>query len=216
MEQYLRKGIIAIVIVILVVVLALLIKNNFSKKDNTKKADQQQETKKGEEEKKDTGDDGEIELPSDIDPERIKATIKCTYEGDEYNVIWEKSYVIFNNDANNKVIKREDVREYKFERVDIDEYINNKTLTTISNVLNGLKGINSTLSTIDQKEHTYRFTTIFNFDDVNQDDLYNYYYKRFYNTGDIKMSREQFDERYKSLDYDAMVKAYLDAGYTCK
>ena len=79
-----------------------------------------------------------------------------------------------------------------------------------------IKGISSTLSTIDAKEQTYRFTTIFNFDDINQDDLYNYYYKRFYNNGDIKMSREQFDERYKSLDYDDMVKAYINTGYTCK
>ena len=33
--------------------------------------------------------------------------------------------------------------------------------------------------------------------------------------GDIKMTREQFDERYKSLDYDAMAKAYINTGYTC-
>ena len=213
MDPIVKKILIGIAIVVLVLLLVFII-GKTTKKEDTKKPETKTEEKKPEEqevENPDINDPDDIVLPSD----NIAKTIKCTYEGDEYNVIWEKSYVVFSLDEFNKVLIREDVREYKFEQVDIDEYINNKTLAVISSVLDGIKGISSTLTTIDQSEHTYRFSTVFNFKELNQDDLYNFYYKRFYNNSDITMTREQFDERYKSLDYDAMVKAYINTGYTC-
>ena len=213
MDPIVKKILIGIAIVVLVLLLVFII-GKTTKKEDTKKQETKTEEKKPEEqevENPDINDPDDIVLP----PDNIAKTIKCTYEGDEYNVIWEKSYVVFSLDEFNKVLIREDVREYKFEQVDIDEYINNKTLAVISSVLDGIKGISSTLTTIDQAEHTYRFSTVFNFKELNQDDLYNFYYKRFYNNSDITMTREQFDERYKSLDYDAMVKAYVNTGYTC-
>ena len=213
MDPIVKKILIGIAIVVLVLLLVFII-GKTTKKEDTKKQETKTEEKKPEEqevENPDINDPDDIVLP----PDNIAKTIKCTYEGDEYNVIWEKSYVVFSLDEFNKVLIREDVREYKFEQVDIDEYINNKTLAVISSVLDGIKGISSTLTTIDQSEHTYRFSTVFNFKELNQDDLYNFYYKRFYNNSDITMTREQFDERYKSLDYDAMVKAYINTGYTC-
>lgn len=203
-----KKILIAIAIILLVLALVFIIAKTAKKNDKTKK----QEEKIEEKQEKQEVDNGDIDLP----PENPTKTIKCTYEGSETNVIWEKNYVTFTIDENNKIIDREDVREYKFEKVDIDDYINNKTLTTISGVLDGIKGIDSFLETIDAAEHTYRFTTIFHFKDLNLDDLYNFYYKRFYNNGDINMTKEQFDARYKSLDYDTMVKAYLDTGYVCQ
>ena len=150
--------------------------------------------------------------PEEDGPAKV---ITCNYEGEEVNVIWEKSHVTFKINKNNKVLTREDVREYQFDQVNIDEYINNKTLATISKVLNGINGIESSLVPINENEHTYRFSTTFDFKTLNLDDLYNFYYRRFFNNGDINMTREQFDARYKSLDYDAMVKAYLNTGYIC-
>lgn len=213
MDPIVKKILIGIAIVALVLLLVFII-GKATKKDEPKKQDTKEEEKKPDDqevENPDIDDPDDIVLPTD----NIVKTIKCTYEGDEYNVIWEKSYVVFSLDEFNKVLIREDVREYKFDKVDIDEYINNKTLAVISGVLDGIKGVSSTLTTIDQEEHTYRFSTVFNFNELNQDDLYNFYYKRFYNNGDLTMTREQFDERYKSLDYDAMVKAYVNTGYTC-
>ena len=213
MDPIVKKILIGIAIIALVLILVFVI-GKVTKKNDTKKEETKVEEKKQDEqevENPDINDPDEVPLPQD----NIVKTIKCTYEGEEHNVVWEKSYVVFSLDEFNKVVIREDVREYKFEKVDIDDYINNKTLTVISGVLDGIKGISSTLTTIDQAEHTYRFSTVFNFKEINQDDLYNFYYKRFYNNGDIKMTREQFDERYKSLDYDAMAKAYINTGYTC-
>ncbi len=206
MNSILKKILIAIAIIILVVALVFIIVKA-TKKSNEKKQEQKIEEKKKKEQEK----DDEIELPSS----GVAKTIKCTYEGEEQNVIWEKSYVTFDLDENNRVVLREDSRQYKFEQVDIDDYINNKTLDVISRVLNGINGISSSLVAENEKEHIYRFTTTFDFKELSLDDLYEFYYRRFYNNGDLTMSREQFDARYKSLDYDDMAKAYIDSGYTC-
>ena len=206
MNSILKKVLIAIAIIILIVALAFIIVKA-TKKNTEKKQEQKIEEKKKDEEQK----DDDIKLPSS----GIAKTIKCTYEGEEKNVIWENSYVTFNLDENNKVVLREDSRQYKFEQVDIDDYINNKTLDVISGVLNGINGISSSLVAEDESEHIYRFTTTFDFKELKLDDLYEFYYKRFYNNGSLTMTKEQFDARYKSLDYDDMAKAYIDSGYTC-
>ena len=205
MNTIMQKILILIIIVLLIVALVFIVVKGTKKKDTKKEETKITENKKEEK---------PVDNPN---PPVNKGArkVKCTYEGQEPNVIWEKSYVLFDIDDNNKVITREDSRDYKFERVNIDEYINNKTLDIISRVLNGINGISSSLVAINEKEHTYRFTTTFDFREINQDDLYNFYYKRFYNNGDLFMSREDFDERYKSLDYDAMVEAYIGTGYTC-
>ena len=193
MNPILKKILIAILIIALVIALIFIVakttKKNSSKKEETKIEEKQPE-------KQEVSDD-DIVLPQ----EDVAKTIKCTYKGEEENVIWEESYVNFSIDENNKVITREDVREYQFERVNIDDYINNKTLAVISSVLDGINGINSSLESINAKEHIYRFSTTFDFKTLNLDDLYNFYYKKFYNNGDLKMSREDFDKRYKCICY---------------
>jgi len=205
MDPIVKKILIAIVIIALVLALIFAV-NKAHNKNSKKKGDQNVQDK--------NNDPNEKEGTTPEEGETAKV-ITCNYEGEEVNVIWEKSHVIFKINKNNQVLTREDVREYQFDQVNIDEYINNKTLATISKVLNGINGIESSLVPINENEHTYRFSTTFDFKTLNLDDLYNFYYRRFYNNGDINMTREQFDARYKSLDYDAMVKAYLNTGYIC-
>lgn len=205
MDPIVKKILIAIVIIALVLALIFAV-NKVHNKNSKKKGDQNvQDKSKDPNEKEGT-------TPEEDGTAKV---ITCNYEGEEVNVIWEKSHVTFKINKNNKVLTREDVREYQFDQVNIDEYINNKTLATISKVLNGINGIESSLVPINENEHTYRFSTTFDFKTLNLDDLYNFYYRRFFNNGDINMTREQFDARYKSLDYDAMVKAYLNTGYIC-
>ena len=221
MDPIVKKIIFAVLIVICVIVLIFLIGKLTNKKDDTKQNNNNnkvvepdydpepdpEEEKKNQ--KQDLSDEDII-----IEQEKIDRTIKCTYEGKEKNVVWEKSYVIFNLDEENKVVRREDVREYKFEKVNIDDYINNKTLLVISNTLNNITGISSTLSTIDEAEHTYRFTTIFSFDNIDLDELYESYYKVYF-TDDLEMTREQFDARYKDRSFAGMSIAYVEGGYKC-
>ena len=214
MDPIVKKIFIGIAIVLLVLLLVFIIAKT-TKKDTPKKEEQKQQEQQqpggDDTNPPEIDDDDDIPLPQDD----IVKVVQCTYEGEEHNVVWEKSTTTFHLDKDNQVIIEEDVREYKFEQVNIEEYINNQTLDVISKVLNGVKGIQSTLSTIDQEDHTYRFTTIYDFRELDKEQLYNFYYKRFYNTDDIYISKERFDEMYKSQDYDYMVKTFLRSGYVC-
>ena len=219
MDPIVKKIIFAVLIVLCVIVLIFLIGKLNHKKDDPKPAD----NNKVVEPEYDPEPDPEVEqkqkqeLTDDdikVEQEKIERTIKCTYEGKGDNIVWEKSYVIFNLDEENKVVRREDVREYKFDKVNIDDEINNKTLLVISNTLNNVTGISSTLSTIDEAEHTYRFTTIFSFDNIDLDQLYETYYKVYF-TDDLAMSRQDFDNRYNDRSFGGMSIAYVDAGYKC-
>ena len=219
MDPIVKKIIFAVLIVICVIVLIFLIGKLNNKKDDSKPADNNKvvEPEYDPEPDPEEKNNQKQELTDDaikVEQEKIERTIKCTYEGKGDNVIWEKSYVIFNLDEENKVVRREDVREYKFDKVNIDDQINNKTLLVISNTLNNITGISSTLSTIDEAEHTYRFTTIFSFDNIDLDQLYETYYKVYF-TDDLEMTREQFDSRYKDRSFGGMSIAYVDEGYKC-
>ena len=218
MDPIVKKIIFAVLIVICVIVLIFLIGKLNNKKDDPKPTDNKVvEPEYDPEPDPEEKNNQKQELTDDaikVEQEKIERTIKCTYEGKGDNVIWEKSYVIFNLDEENKVVRREDVREYKFDKVNIDDQINNKTLLVISNTLNNITGISSTLSTIDEAEHTYRFTTIFSFDNIDLDQLYETYYKVYF-TDDLEMTREQFDSRYKDRSFGGMSIAYVDEGYKC-
>ena len=222
----LKKVLIGVAIVILIIILGLIIHNSIKKNEKketqptkvvTKEEETKPDTQKQEVEDKDVIIEPEPE-PEPIPPEEevipITQTIRCSYEGTDYNVVWERSYVNFGISPEGKVTLREDVREYKFDEVNIDEYINNKTLDRISKTLDSVGGITSKLTPIDEADHTYRFETLFNFDEIDLDELYNKYYKIFY-TGDIEMSKEEFYERYKSLTFEDMSKAYIGVGYKC-
>ncbi len=214
MVEFNLKKIIYLILIIILIVALVIVVPKVTKKKDTKKEDIKTEEKVKEPEKgqeQEELDESDIELP----PGDIAKTVKCTAERTEENVLSSKLYVTFNLDEKNKVISREDVREYKFDKIDTDEYMSNKTVGLIANTLNKINGISSTLSTIDRNEHTYRFTTIFDFRIIKLDDLYNQYYKVYY-TEDMGMNREDFDKRYKSLKYDDMVQAYIGDGYVCK
>lgn len=224
MDPIVKKILIGGMFVILIAILAAVI-INATKKEEPKKQETKIVTPEPEPEKdkpKDNIDDQDIIVDPPVnDPEPepepvnpISKTVKCTYEGSDYNVVWEKSYVNFNLGQDNRILTREDVREYKFEKVNIDEYINNKTLQRIANTLDTVKGVSSKLETIDEADHTYRFTTIFDFSTIDLDELYNKYYKIFF-TGDIEMTKEDFYARYKSLSFEDMSKAYTGTGYVC-
>ena len=219
MDPVLKKVFIVIAMVVLVIVLVAII-IGVTKKDSPKKEETKIEDKKGGDDEGgdidvggDEGDDGgDIELPKDD----IVKVIRCTYEGEEHNVIWENSTATFHIDENNQVLIFEDVREYKFDKTDTEEFINNQTLDVISKVLNGVKGVQSTLTTINQEEHTYRFSTVYDYRELDKDALYNFYYKRFYNTDDIYMSREQFDKKFESQEINYMKDTFLRSGYECE
>ncbi len=222
----LKKVLIGVAVVILIIILGLIIHNNVKKNEKketqptkvvTKEEEPKPDTQKQEVEDKDVIIEPEepVVVPPEEEVIPITQTIRCSYEGTDYNVVWERSYVNFGISPEGKVTLREDVREYKFEEVNIDEYINNKTLDRISKTLDSVGGITSKLTPIDEADHTYRFETLFNFDEIDLDELYNKYYKIFY-TGDIEMSKEEFYERYKSLTFEDMSKAYIGVGYKCE
>ena len=222
----LKKVLIGVAVVILIIILGLIIHNNVKKNEKketqptkvvTKEEEPKPDTQKQEVEDKDVIIEPEepVVVPPEEEVIPITKTIRCSYEGTDYNVVWERSYVNFGISPEGKVTLREDVREYKFEEVNIDEYINNKTLDRISKTLDSVGGITSKLTPIDEADHTYRFETLFNFDEIDLDELYNKYYKIFY-TGDIEMSKEDFYERYKSLTFEDMSKAYIGVGYKCE
>ena len=211
MVEFNLKKIIYLIIIIILIVALVIIVPKVTKKKDTKKEEvktEEKQTQTDPSQDKEELDESDLVVSSGD----IAKTVKCTKETKEENVLSEKLEVTFNVDEKNKVITKEHVAEYKFDKIDTEDYMSNLTIGKLANVLNKINGVTSTISTINHAEHTYRFTTIYDFRIVNTDDLYN----RFYSIYFTNRLKDDFDKQYKTLEYDPMVKQYLDEGYSCK
>ena len=221
MKLDIKKILLYVLIILVGVVLGIIIGSSVKKTTKCPECKETkcEETKCKEEPKQEEvvaePEDKPASSNNEIDPSTIvfinSTTEKCTYNNHYHNVIDETSYVVFYLDDNLQVKQKVDVRDYKFNTITNPDYMSDKTLENMASRLNSINGVVSKLDIIDKEKMEYRLTTVMYMDIVDLDELYDKYYK-----DPIKLTKEQFDTRYKDLKVDGMKKSYIEDGYLCE